>query len=259
MSNLAGQRFHLGYGEKDEKVPLRFIEQYMRRFEERGALLDWYVLPGQGHALRIPQAREQELAKFLWNTVRDPFPDTISWATERTDRYARRSWLVIDALAKADADHDVDTSNLLPRLGTPLQLQGPTSPRVPWGRVELVRTGNRVVATTRRVSRFTLLLAPDEFDLSKPIVVEVDGRIAFEGLVAPSVATLLKWAAVDDERRRLFAAELTIEPCGEGAEPGIAQCLKGGRCSRRRGPGQQTRGPRSKGTTSCSAPFRSPF
>jgi hypothetical protein len=210
VSNLAGQTFHLGYGENDEKVPLVHLRKYLALFERAGADLDWYVLPGQGHALALPQERERELGRFLWRRVRDPLPDSLSWATERTDRYARRSWLVIDELEAVDAKHRVDTSNLLPRWGTPIQMHGKTQDRVPWGRVVLARDGNTVRATTRRVAHFTLLISPDEFDLAEPIVVEVDGAVVHEARIEPSVATLLRWAAVDDDRTVLFAAEIAL-------------------------------------------------
>ena len=80
----------------------------------------------------------------------------------------------------------------------------------PSGRVDLKREGNLVTATTRRVGAFTLLISPDQFDLSKPITVVVDGKAAFEGLVKPDLKTLLKWAARDNDRTMLFAAELPI-------------------------------------------------
>lgn len=81
----------------------------------------------------------------------------------------------------------------------------------PSGRVDLVREGNVVTATTRRVSQFTLLISPDQFDLSKPIKVVVDGKAAFEGIVQPDLKTLLKWAAKDNDRTMLFAAELPVK------------------------------------------------
>jgi hypothetical protein len=80
----------------------------------------------------------------------------------------------------------------------------------PSGRVDLVREGNLVRATTRGVSAFTLLLAPDVFDFTKPIVVIADGRTIFEGRVSPDVATLVKWAARDNDRTMLYAAELHL-------------------------------------------------
>lgn len=212
VSNLERQVFHLGYGEKDEKVPLVHLRRYMELFEAAGADLDWYVLPDQGHSLSLPPEREQQLARFLWGRRRDPLPDKLSWATECTDRYARRSWLVIDELEPLADGERVGTVNILPRWGTPIQMHGPTPEPMPWGRVELARSDNRVLATARGVSAFTLLISPDEFDLSKPIVVEVDGVVAHDAVVTPSVATLLKWAAIDDDRTMLFAGEISIHP-----------------------------------------------
>ena len=78
------------------------------------------------------------------------------------------------------------------------------------GRVDLVRDGNTVRATTRGVAAFTLLLSPDVFDFTKPITVVVDGRTAFEGPVTKDVATLMRWAARDNDRTMLFGAELPI-------------------------------------------------
>ena len=80
----------------------------------------------------------------------------------------------------------------------------------PSGRVDLVRAGNTITATTRRVVAFTLLLSPDQFDLSQPITVVADGKTVFAGTVKPSLQTLLKWAAKDNDRTMLFAAELPI-------------------------------------------------
>jgi hypothetical protein len=79
------------------------------------------------------------------------------------------------------------------------------------GRVDLVRTGNTVKATTRGVAEFTLLLSPDVFDFSKPVRIETNGNVAFEGSVAKSVETLSTWAARDNDRTMLFGAELHVK------------------------------------------------
>lgn len=109
------------------------------------------------------------------------------------------------------------------RGGQTLQLKGTYQPtplprRVPFfthsrpsGRVDLVRDGNTITAITRRVGSFTLLLSPDQFDFSKPIKVVVDGRAMFDGMVKKDLATLLKWAARDNDRTMLFAAELPVK------------------------------------------------
>jgi dienelactone hydrolase len=78
------------------------------------------------------------------------------------------------------------------------------------GRVDLVRAGNLVTATTRGVAAFTLLLSPDQFDFAKPVKVVVNGRTAFDGKVAKDLRTLLKYAASDNDRTMLFGAELRL-------------------------------------------------
>ena len=79
------------------------------------------------------------------------------------------------------------------------------------GRVDLVRDGNLVRATTRGVGAFTLLLSPDQFDLNRAVTVVVNGRTAFDGLVQKNIRTLVTWSARDNDRTMLFAAELPIE------------------------------------------------
>lgn len=93
---------------------------------------------------------------------------------------------------------------LRPRI-TPLF---PTPPSA--GRVDLVRDGNTITATTRGVAAFTLLLSPDVVDFARPITVVADGRTVFNGPVTKSVATLLTWAARDNDRTMLYGAALPI-------------------------------------------------
>ena len=78
------------------------------------------------------------------------------------------------------------------------------------GRVDLVRDGNTVRATTRGVAAFTLLLSPDVFDFTRPVTVVADGRTVFEGLVKKDVGTLMRWAARDNDWTMLFGAELPV-------------------------------------------------
>jgi hypothetical protein len=82
--------------------------------------------------------------------------------------------------------------------------------RGPSGRVDLTRNGNEVSAATSGVESFTLLLSPTVFDFSKPMTVTVNGKRVFEKRLEPSVRTLMKWAALDDDRTMLFGAELPI-------------------------------------------------
>jgi acetyl esterase/lipase len=111
---------------------------------------------------------------------------------------------------------------LVARNNRPVTLNGVFSPvngprvepifvhRLPSGRVDLIREGNTVRATTRGVAGFTLLLSPDLFDFSKPVKIIANGKVAFDGRARPSVATLMKWAARDNDRTMLFGAEVHV-------------------------------------------------
>jgi membrane-associated protease RseP (regulator of RpoE activity) len=97
---------------------------------------------------------------------------------------------------------------------TPTVLPGESEAMLPRqresGRVDLRRTGNRVEVKSRGVGTFTLLLSPAQFDLTRNVTVVVNGRTAFDGIVRKDVRTLQKWAARDNDRTMLFAAELRI-------------------------------------------------
>jgi dienelactone hydrolase len=79
------------------------------------------------------------------------------------------------------------------------------------GRVDVIRAGNTVTATTRGVAAFTLLLSPDQFDFARPVRVVANGRTMFDGKVEKHLRTLLKYAASDNDRTMLFGAELHIK------------------------------------------------
>lgn len=211
LLNLKDQKFLFGYGEKDKLVPIKHLRRYMELFQEFGADLVWYALPGQGHQLDIPDARWKQFFDFMANARRDPFPDTVSWATEDPSRYGRRSWVRVDALGDSKEKPDGKGTQVLPRWGTSIQLRGKTVPRVPFGEVHVRREGNTVTIESRNVTRLTLLLGWPEFTWTEPIVVSWNGMAVHEGAVIPSAATMLHWAARDDDRKRLVAAELALE------------------------------------------------
>jgi hypothetical protein len=207
-SNLDHQRILAINGEKDRIISSKVMRKYIELFQTKTLVdLEYREHAGVGHELQLT---EEEIGLFLERMLgdrRDPLPDSLSWTTERTDRYARRSWLVISELAAGQA---VDESNILPRhFGPNVPRTRPYDP-LPWGCVRLEREGNEVRAETAGVRRFRLLLSPERFDLAKPVRVLVDGALVHEAEVRASVEVLLRWAAEDDDRTRLFAAELEV-------------------------------------------------
>lgn len=105
---------------------------------------------------------------------------------------------------------ELELTLLYPEQAAPHQRQAFPQTR-PSGRVELDQQDNRVTARTRGVTRFTLLLSPDQFDFTQPITVVTNDVTVFDDVVEPDVEVLLRWAAIDRDRTAMYGAELSID------------------------------------------------
>lgn len=281
---------------RDHLYPAHVMQLYVDHLRKLGAPVVFRVYPQLDHSTAWWPDERPEFESFVNDHPREPLPNTISWQTERVDRFNRAHWLVIDQLGPVEGESRLPDTNLLQRgreldfglrinssvdrgrrahevlagsnafqLGlrtgdrfvevngrpvdtglevaqsmdkwvagdrvrfvverngnrltlegafAPVEVDVPPTPifprRKPSGRVDLVRRGNVVEASTEGVRAFTLLLSPSIFDFRRPIKVVANGRTAFEGIVEPSVRTMLKWAARDNDRTMVFGAELNI-------------------------------------------------
>jgi membrane-associated protease RseP (regulator of RpoE activity) len=284
-------------GGRDPFYPAHVVRLTIEHLNTLGGRAVFHAFPESEHSTAWwPQARGA-FEEFVLDHPREPLPDRITWETERTDRFNRAHWLIIDRLGSVGGESSLPDSNLLRRglehdfglrinsrvdrgrrvseivagsnaariglrvgdsfveidgspvkdggdiarrlqawdlgdsvrlvvrrAGRRVALEGrfepdevelPPTPlfprRKPSGRVDLVRRGNTVEASTQGVRAFTLLLSPSVFNFRQPIVVVANGRTVFDGMVEPSVATMLKWAAADDDRTMVFGVELPID------------------------------------------------
>ena len=167
-----------------------------------------------GAGLRLAQVGFESLADLAGLRPDDVILE-MGGSTVRTLEQARA--VILEVRPGQDVPVSVE------RGGAPLQLTlrfpatPPNMPRIAFprrrtsGRVELARSGNTVEVSTRGVRRFTLLVSGDQFDLSQPIRVVVNGAVAHDAVVTPDAATLLRWATVDWDRGLLFDAEIPVE------------------------------------------------
>ncbi len=186
-------------GETDRLYPVRTVEPFIELFQTLGTDVTLRSRP-EGHTVSWWGEESPAIEGFIASHPRDPLPDSLTWETERTDKYNRFSWLVIDDLG------NVQNEALSP---VPSRLD-PFPHQRRSGRVDLQREGNVVSVQTRGVAAFTLLISPDEFDFSRPIRVEVNGQTEFEGVVTPDPGILQKWFDIDRDRTMLFGAELRM-------------------------------------------------
>ncbi len=208
-NNLRNKPFFVVNGGRDRLYPTSAVEPYVLHLKKVGVSVDYHPQPlGEHNTAWWPDVKER-FERFAADHPRDPSPARLTWETSNL-KHNRAHWLVIDKLGMQSGDPrnlpDVNDFSPIDVMAIPLFER-----RAALGRVDLVRTGNSVEATTRGVAAFTLLVSPDAFDLSQPIKVTSNGKVVFEGNVQPSAATLLKWAARDNDRTMLYAAEIPIK------------------------------------------------
>lgn len=207
MTNLRNCPMYVVNGGRDPLYPADSVVPFVDLMTRAGAELEFHVHPEAGHDTSWWPVERPLYEKYLAAYPRAAHPERLSWETDRVDRYNRIRWLIIDGLGKRSSDVDLEDVNSVERNGSsrPLYLRSRPS-----GRVDVVRRGNAFEAKTRGVQQFTLLLSPDVVDFSKPVRVTVNGRAAFEGTVRKDVATLVNWAARDNDRTMLYGAEITV-------------------------------------------------
>jgi hypothetical protein len=207
-ANMSGCPLRIVNGGRDRLYPAASVAPLIDMFKRGGIPLEFQVYEEAGHDTSWWPEDKPKYEAFLARHPRRPHPDRVSWETERVDRYNRFRWVVIDRLGARPSDVALDDVNrFTPAPNVNVPLYDRTRPS---GRVDAVRAGNRVDVKTRGVREVTLLLSPDVMDFSKPIVVTVNGRPAHDAVLQRDAAVLLKWAARDNDRTMLYAAELRL-------------------------------------------------
>lgn len=197
-NNLATAPFYIVNGEQDNLYPVYQVEPHIKWFQALGMPHVFRPQAGAGHNTAWWPTEREPYETFVREHPRAAHPARLSWETERTDKFNRSRWLVINELRQD------------PSRETELKDRGFFQHTKLSGRVDVIRDGNSFEARVRDVAAFTLLLSPDAVDLSKPIRVTVNGKPAFDGLVKADAATLLRWAARDNDRTVLYGAELRV-------------------------------------------------
>jgi poly(3-hydroxybutyrate) depolymerase len=209
--NAVNRPYFAVNGGRDPLYPAAGVRPYLEHLQTLGAEVVFHVQEEAEHNTRWWPEERAAFERFLEAHPRNPLPDRLSWQTERTDRFNRVDWLVIDQLGHVEGETDFEQNNVVGGVGL-LGRRQPIFPRgAENGRVDLTRRGNVVTAQTNGVRSFTLLLSPSQFDLKQPVSVIVNGNVAFRGPVTPSVRTLLEWAARDNDRTALYGVALKVE------------------------------------------------
>jgi hypothetical protein len=174
------------------------VQTHVDAMKQLGVSLVFSPQPSAGRDTSWWRWERTPYEQFVQKHPREPHPAKLSWETERVDKFNRVHWLVIDKLGAGSADAAFKGVEVFEH-------------KKPSGRVDIERNANTIDARARGVSELTLLISPDAFDLSQPIHVTVNGKAVFESVVKKDVQTLFKWAARDNDRTMLYAAEIKIQ------------------------------------------------
>ena len=198
VGNLKNRPLFIVNGEQDRLYPVSSVRPWLSAFDAANVTYEFRPQPG-GHDTSWWPSESQNIERFITEHPRDPHPESVVWGTESADLYPRAHWIVIDEVGEIRGDMGRVTL-------------GMWAANLSSGMVWATREDNTVNVLAYRVHSFRVLLSPDEFDLTRPVRIEVNGAVEFEGLVAPSVETLLEWAGRDQDRTMLYAVEVVIEP-----------------------------------------------
>jgi hypothetical protein len=205
-NNLRNKPMFVVNGGKDPLYPISAVEPFTKHLMT-AVNIEYHPQPDAAHNTAWWPDLKDVYEKFVADHPRDPDPDHLTWETASLD-FNRAHWLIIDQLGSRPGDSiSMKDLNLMPDPDPVPLFERPEKP----GRVDLVRNGNTVQASTKGVAAFTLLLSPDKFDFNQPVKVIANGRTVFEGRVQRDLKTLMKWAARDNDRTMLYAAELKIK------------------------------------------------
>ena len=201
--NLANKPMFVVNTENDRLYPTADVTPYINLYRAAGADITFRAKAGYGHGMAWFPEEEDSIRQFVASQSRNPYPDQIVWETETTKIYNRAHWLIIEKLGSTPGETQFDSFNTAD--GRKIFSRSGAS-----GRVALTRTDNTIHLKTQGVRRLTLLLSPKHLDFQHPIQVFINDKPAFQGSLTPNPKVLLKWAAVDNDRTMLFAAELTL-------------------------------------------------
>lgn len=206
--NYSNKPFFIVNGVQDKVFPKEIVLPWVNQIMRLNKDVSFFMLDTFGHTLRWMPLLKDTLDHFIAAHPRNPFPDRLIWQTEDL-RYNRNHWVIIQSIGETrHFNKDLQDENLVLINGT---TQFAFKRDSAWALIEVKRDGNNIYVKTNGVKSYKLLLSPEQFDFLKPVSVYTNDLLSYRGMPEESVATLLKWNAVDQDRTMLFAAEIPIK------------------------------------------------
>lgn len=203
IENLAHTPVYVIHGAQDQVMPVQLSRDLTKEMERRGILHyyrehQWTHPHAGGHF--FPKQELPDLVTWFDGLKREKLPHRVALvrdATHLTPFY----WVRIDTTEQIAAftENLIDSRDEFITGGIYAKLHAE------------ITTPNKIVVNTNRIRRFTVFLNQDLVDFSKPVLIETNGKISFEGMVVPNIETLLEEVRHRSDRYILFPAKITID------------------------------------------------
>ncbi len=204
LHNLLGKSWYAINGGRDRLYPTSRVTPFITYLQTKGVDIDYHPLRNGEHNTRWWPEWRENFENFVASHPREPNPASITWKAAQGSNM-RSHWLVIEEIDfEQDSPIPLFEVGVDPADGTTVLTSEDA------GRVDLVREGNNIQAISDGVGSFRLLLSPEVIDFSQAVTVTVNNEVKFQGMLEPSLETLLSWAAKDNDRQMLYAAEILI-------------------------------------------------
>jgi pimeloyl-ACP methyl ester carboxylesterase len=203
LANLRSTPVYIIHGAKDEVMPVELSRSITKELTGLG-----YPFVYREHDREHPMAgghyfpKEElpELVNWFNAQRRNPLPTTVTVVREAS-HLQPFGWVRIDAtdpIAAFSEDLISKRDDLIKRRA--------------YARLDaFIVAPNRIEVQVDRVQRYSLFLNEQLIDSSKPLVVLTNGQVSFEGVVTPSLETLLRQARLRQDARQLFPIHLAIQ------------------------------------------------
>ena len=202
LANLRNTPVYIIHGAKDQVMPVDHSRSIARELDGLG-----YAHVYREHQREHPMAGGHYFPK-------EELPDLVTWFNSR-----HREPLPTRLTLVRDASHfqlfnwvRIESTDAIAAFSEDLvDKRDERIKRREYAKIDAaIVENNRIEITAEHVQRYSLFLNEQLIDFSKPLTVVTNGRLSFEGMVSPSVETLLRQARFRQDPERLFPVHLTI-------------------------------------------------
>ena len=201
LENFQETPLYIIHGKRDQVMPVELSRSIVDTLAELNYTYV-YREHDQIHPMAgghfFPREELADLVTWLGHQHRNLYPKKLR-VVEDASHLLRFGWLRIDTTDRIASF----TEALIDRQDEAIKSRL-------YARLDATITDNTIAVQSQRVRRFTLFFNDQLVDLARPVIVVTNGTVSFNGVVIPSVRTLLHEARVRHDGASVYSGSITI-------------------------------------------------